>query len=317
MPPRIDLPDDLRNVPFSVRAAAERGVGRGRLAGPDLDRPFRGAREPVAPPTAGYDDAVARRRCRSFAPLLHSGQFFGFISAAYLWGCPIRVADPGVVHVCTPAPNRAPRRIGVMGHQVTDATARVESRSGLPVADAATTFLQLARLLTLDELVVAGDHLTHDPFVLDPRDIRPHVRLDDLTARVLAWHGRGRRHALDALELLRPGAESRMETLLRLLLWRAGFPEPEVNPELTGIRRRWIHRADLVYRSRRVIVEYDGDHHRTDTRQYENDIRRFDDFADDGWRVVRVRQRGVLVYPTDTIERVTSALGIGGTNPRR
>jgi very-short-patch-repair endonuclease len=57
-----------------------------------------------------------------------------------------------------------------------------------------------------------------------------------------------------------------------------------------------------------VIAEYDGDIHRTSTRQYERDIGRFDAAAELGWRVVRVRKRGVLVAPEDTVRRVTRAL---------
>jgi hypothetical protein len=63
--------------------------------------------------------------------------------------------------------------------------------------------------------------------------------------------------------LLRPGAESRPETLLRLLLGRAGLPEPEVNVDIRDDSGRFLGRADLVYPPWRTIVEYDGDQHRT------------------------------------------------------
>ncbi|MCU1405843.1 MAG: hypothetical protein JWQ43_2146, partial [Glaciihabitans sp.] len=52
----------------------------------------------------------------------------------------------------------------------------------------------------------------------------------------------------------------------------------------------WLGRADLVYPRWRTIVEYDGDQHRADTRQYEKDITRMETFADQGWNVVRVRR---------------------------
>ena len=240
---------------------------------------------------------------------------FSHSTAALLFLAPLpeRLAD--ALHVSAIDPVTPPRRPGVVGHQLSP-PARTTMRHGMPVVDASTTFLQLASVLPLDELIVLGDHLVHDPPVLDPRDIRPYVPLADLRLRVDTWNGRGRRRAIAAIAQLTTAAESRPETLLRLLLARAGLPAPEVNPELVGIRRRWTHRADLVYRDRRVIVEYDGDQHRTSTRQYELDIRRFDDFADDGWRVVRIRAHGLFSTPLETVDRVRSALTAGGTLPR-
>ena len=60
---------------------------------------------------------------------------------------------------------------------------------------------------------------------------------------------------------------------------------------------RFIGRGDLVYRHWRVIVEYDGDQHRTDTTQFDRDVRRLDDFAANGWRVVRIVGRSLLRRP--------------------
>ena len=99
-----------------------------------------------------------------------------------------------------------------------------------------------------------------------------------------------------------------METALRLLLIRAGLPEPELNQELFDDRGRWIGRFDMVYRDARVIVEYDGDQHRTSTTQYELDISRIDRAIAAKWRVVRVRARGIHVSPAHTIRRVREAL---------
>ena len=99
-----------------------------------------------------------------------------------------------------------------------------------------------------------------------------------------------------------------METLLRLLLLRAGLPEPELNQELYDDRGRWIGRFDMVHREARVIVESDGDQHREDTTQYELDISRIDRAIAARWTVVRVRARGVFVDPGDTIRRVREAL---------
>ena len=99
-----------------------------------------------------------------------------------------------------------------------------------------------------------------------------------------------------------------METALRLLLLRHGLPEPELNQNLFDDRGRWIGRFDMVYRDARVIVEYDGDQHRTSTTQYERDISRIDRAFAAKWTVVRVRARGIHVEPMNTVRRVREAL---------
>jgi very-short-patch-repair endonuclease len=45
---------------------------------------------------------------------------------------------------------------------------------------------------------------------------------------------------------------------------------------------------DLGWEDHLVAVEYDGDHHRTDRRQYVKDIRRIEMLERMGWIVVRV-----------------------------
>ncbi|MFB2597247.1 endonuclease domain-containing protein [Herbiconiux sp. P17] len=109
---------------------------------------------------------------------------------------------------------------------------------------------------------------------------------------------------------MREGAESRPESHLRLLLVGAGLPEPELNQEIFDSAGRWVARVDMVYRSERVIVEYDGDHHRTDPVQYEKDLRRVETLRDNGWTVIHVRKSGLYRTPAETLSRVTRALSV-------
>ena len=102
-----------------------------------------------------------------------------------------------------------------------------------------------------------------------------------------------------------------METALRLLVTRAGIPEPICGFELLDGRRR-IGWFDLAWPEFKVIAEYDGDGHRTSAYQYDRDIQRFDDAAEIEWKVVRVRKRGILVSPAETVRRVTRALHRSG-----
>lgn len=282
--------------------AHHQGVGEGRLRGRDLARPYRGIR---ASADLNPDDLV--QACRSYAPVL-ADHHFSHLTAARLWGCPLPTPfdrrEP--LHVTAASPGRAPRAVGVIGHHAKLAT--VALRHGLPVSDAASTWLQLAAMLPVDELVVCGDHLLMVPHVLDPHDLRPYVSLDELRERTAAFSGRGARTAASALKRVRRGSESRPETLLRLLLSREGLPEPELNVGVTDADGRWLGRGDLVYPRWRTVVEYDGDGHRSSRRQYERDMTRIEDFVHAGWSVVRVRSRGLFVTTGATAARVERAL---------
>lgn len=299
MPRRVILPPDLVARPFAVGPAVARGIGRDRLDSPDLVRPFHGVRA-----RAGSSVIDA------YVPRLRQHDRFSHTSALAVWGAPLpdRVLD--VVHVTTPVGRLdAPRARGVVGHQTS--SGGTGYHRDLPVSDVVTAFVESASLLTLDELVTVGDYLVLDPHVLDPSIMGPLTSLTALRRAAAASRGRGVRIARAAAELAREGVESPMETVLRLLLHRAGLPEPRCGFELNDGRRR-IGWFDLAWPAFRVIAEYDGDGHRTSTEQYDRDIQRFDDAAEIEWQVVRVRKRGIFGSPDVTVRRVTRALHRGG-----
>lgn len=282
---------------FRVAAALGLGVGPGRLRSPDLTRPFHGVRMPGS----------ASSRAGAYLPLLRRGDRFSHTTAAELWPLPLpppRSVDD--LHVTATLPRNRPRRPGVVGH-VTDRDAVVR-RHGMPLSEPAALFVELATMLGEEDLVAVGDALVLDPEVLDPLDIRPWIPSDELRAACAASRSPGCRRARRAVAQVRQGAESRPETLLRLLLIRSGLPEPEVNPVIRDARGRRIGRFDLVYRSAGVLVEYDGDQHRTSRVQYERDMTRLDRAIADGWRVIRIRSRGLFVVPQQTVDRVRAAL---------
>jgi hypothetical protein len=316
------------------------------MRGRDLDRPFRGVRVSVqpgneAPGVRQY--ALARRdwapddgpiwprpsfrataqvrdqelfdRCTALAVALPQGAFFSHLTAARLWPLPLPNARDEPVHVSVRRPQRPPRRSGVAGHVLVDPRATVVHRRDLPVVDPVTLFCQLASHLSLPDLVAVGDALVLEPVIPDAWEDRPWVPLGQLVERVELWRGRGKRNADRAVSLIRPGAESRPETLVRLTIGQAALPEPEVNVTIRDSRGRFIGRGDLVYRQWRVIVEYDGEQHRTDTRQFDRDVARLDDFAAHGWRVVRILGRSFFGNPAESMERVRRALLAAGWRP--
>lgn len=302
MPRRVPLPLDLASGPFLVEGGRGVGLGRGRLAGADLDRPFYGVRS-----------RGEWGRVQQYAPRLRPGDRFSHTTAVELWGAPLpQLGDD--VHVTAGPGLTRPRTTGVIGHE--GRTGSVTSRRGLPTSDALTAFLEAATLLDLDDLVAVGDYLVLDPRVLDPLDLRPHLTLEVLRAGAARFAGRGAKRARAASALVRPGVESPRETLLRLLLTRAGFPEPTCGYPLYDAEGL-IGWFDLAWPQFKVIAEYDGDQHRTSKLQYERDIARFDRAAAIKWNVVRVRDRGMIREPAVTVRRVAAALIGAGWAPRR
>lgn len=283
------------------------------MRGPDLERPHHGVRATRAD---AADDELTEllQRCRRAMPFMTRDHFFSHLTAARLWGCPLpnRLSPAEPLHISRHGSGSPPRRPGIAGHRSRDGLLRAVWRHGVPVSDPASTWLALATILPLDELVVCADWLVLDPHELDPHDPRPYSTLAELRERLSAFHGRGAVPLTHAIALARAGAESRPETLLRLLLGRAGLPEPEVNPDVLNANGRFIGRGDLTFRPWRTIAEYDGDQHRTNTAQYEKDIQRLERFADAGWTVVRIRKNTLFRRPSDAVARVRRALEARG-----
>ncbi|MBV8291778.1 MAG: hypothetical protein JOY55_08160 [Mycobacterium sp.] len=99
---------------------------------------------------------------------------------------------------------------------------------------------------------------------------------------------RGIRRAHIALSLVDAGAESPRETWLRLLLIRAGFPRPQTQVPVYDEYGQLVAVLDMGWEQLKLAVEYDGDHHRTDRRQFNKDIRRGEALTELGWIHVRV-----------------------------
>ena len=99
---------------------------------------------------------------------------------------------------------------------------------------------------------------------------------------------RGIRRARVALSLVDPGAESPRETWLRLLLIDAGYPHPSTQIPVYGDYGELVAVLDMGWENVKLAVEYDGDHHRSDRRQFNKDIRRAESLAEMGWTLVRV-----------------------------
>ena len=270
--PPASLPSGLDAPAFTVGDAMARGVTLRRLRARDLAAPFRGARTREA--VEEFES-----RARALYPLLSVDQVLSHTTAATLHGLPLpRRGEDGPLHVTTLGGGRAMRRDGVVGHR---AEARaVEMVRGLSATSPLATWCDLATMLPLDDLIAVGDSLV--------RRKGPIATTSELVAAVEACQGRGVRRLREALALVRPNTDSARETLLRLATVRAGFPEPIPNMPIRNEFGVVIAHGDLVWPAEKVVLEYEGEQHATDPRQFAIDIERINELEDLGWRVIRV-----------------------------
>jgi hypothetical protein len=148
----------------------------------------------------------------------------------------------------------------------------------LPVTSVARTAFDLGRHLPRGQGLARLDALMHaTPF-----------SFEDISVLAKGYRGaRGVRRLADVLPLVDGGAASPKESWLRLLLIDAGLPKPTTQiPVCDGWRP--VGLLDMGWEDYMVAVEYDGDQHRTDRRQFVKDINRLAKIQELGWIVIRV-----------------------------
>jgi hypothetical protein len=265
-------------------------IRQGTLSGYELRTKFR----TIFPDVYVADYAAPSLRLRSEAAWLWSrrrGVLTGLAAAAVHGSAWISDDEPIELIWRNPHP---PAGIVTHNNQRVqhDEVTRV---ADLPVTTVARTAYDLARRLPRDQALPHLDALMHaTPF-----------SNADVMLLAKRYHGaRGLRRLRAVLPLVDGGAASPKETWLRLVLIDAGLPIPATQiPVVDGY---WpVAFLDLGWKQFKVGVEYDGDHHRSDRRQYVKDQRRLRKLEALGWRVVRVIAED---KPDDIVRRVRDAL---------
>jgi very-short-patch-repair endonuclease len=126
----------------------------------------------------------------------------------------------------------------------------------------------------------------------------------ELLARRYAGR-RGIVQARRAVDLFDPGAQSPKESWLRVVLMQAGLPRPQTQIPVLNEFDCAIAYLDMGWEDVKVAVEYDGEQHRSDRRQYTWDVRRLEMLERLGWIVIRVLAGD---RPAEIIGRVRAAL---------
>ena len=273
--------------PFTTAQALDAGLTHDALAGPRFRRLFRGAHV-AADVEMGLTAWIAAARL-----VLPTDAAVSHTTAMRLHG----FEPAGRQDLEFSTNTRHPRRVpGIVLHR-RRGILHPRNVNGFPTLGPDRTFVDVAGRLRLPDLVAFGDHLVH----------RGLTTVDDLRWYVESRHLDGVRRARRVAPLVRAGAESPPESIVRLLLRFARLPEPEVNGVVHDAAGEFLARGDLVYRRWKVIVEYDGIHHERDPRTRQHDIRRRELLEAEGWIVIVVTAKD-LSRPDSVPARVHAAL---------
>lgn len=189
------------------------------------------------------------------------------------------------------------RRRGIAAHR---AVGRMDLRQhgGITLSSPAQCFCEIATDgATLIDLVVLGDSLVGSG-VITP---------EQLVAAADAWTHHGAARARRAAVLVRDGVDSPMESRLRMLVVLAGLPEPTVNFIIGHDSGDWKWRFDLCYPELKLLIEYDGGQHVTDSEQRARDLTRREELEHDGWRIITIQKEHIYGEPGRVLDRIRRA----------
>jgi hypothetical protein len=280
MTARHHPPKELSGRVFTTGEALGH-VGRGALAGDRYERLLHGVHMVTGPVDHGLRIEALRRRL-GFDPVLVGP------SAAWAWGARLARAE-SAVHVIVES--GLPPRPRVVPHRVPIHAADVAMSPFGPATTPARTCVDLARGLGTGTASWRW-RVAFVEAVLNATGTRAdEVRAAADDARRLRGLPRGR--AL--LGHVRDGAESVRETLLRLCIVAAGFPEPATQHVVVDVDGVFVARLDLGWEEYRAGAEYDGAVH-LDPERHAKDLARHNALRAIAWTVLQA-DRFTLARP--------------------
>ncbi|MEJ5921060.1 hypothetical protein [Bifidobacterium thermophilum] len=218
--------------------------------------------------------------------------------------------------VSLPSQPRA-RGTGIKEHRwhIGSPASVIAHHNGLHTLDPIHSWAQLATQRTLEELIIIGDaiattlaggnaplsrelaqrlHATQARLqASQPQQRIPAQTTIIETIRRFAdrqerYHGK--KACITAAQYIACGSMSMQETRVRLALVQHGLPLPECNHEISHLafNSGMPFTLDLAWPAARVGIEYDGDHHRTDRRQWRNDHAKRNRLQQHGWHIFTI-----------------------------
>jgi very-short-patch-repair endonuclease len=215
-------------------------------------------------------------------------------SAGALWGLSFDAQEPEI----TASLHRRP---GLVVHKGAIRPGETLTVDGIRVTKVGRTLLDLAEVLTVEQLVDAIDKATN----------ARHLGRGTLRPVINGARGRrGLKPLKQALLITRPQdvlTRSELERRALRLIRRARLEAPEVNVRLHG------YEVDLLWRQHRLVVELDSREHHE--HAFERDRRRDADLLSRGWRVLRLTWRQVVNDPAWVTEVISGCAPTTGAGP--
>lgn len=318
------LPDALPWIVFTRAEALRARVSDDRLRRADLETLRRGLYTRPGM-TIGETD-IAAAMCRADRDAVVVGP-----SAARILGLPLprsmeTWSRGRPVHVSVPGGRRGsddivrwrelrlrPDEVLKLGFRRGRAEVPIHERpvSPLRLTTRTRTWRDLGLLLPHWRLVAIGDHLVRRPRAHYEGDRQqPWCTIEDLRRACTGPNARLLRRALEDVQV---GADSPMETLLRLAFRDAGLPRPLINRPLVGPDGTH-HEPDFQWPEFQVCAEYDGSSH-ADSEQVERDIRRSRRVRYAGWSEVRLYRKDTDRQCAEAVRLVREELISRGWRP--
>lgn len=191
----------------------------------------------------------------------------------------------------------------MLGSQVDAARVIVVSLEGLRVLSPVHTWMSLARVLSLGDLVAAADFLLTPAF---GSSVPALATIDALNDVLRAARVPGAPLLRQAARLAQRGPLSRPESLSRVLFVSAGIPAPVANFRLSPLIT-----LDEAWESVRFGFEYLGDQHRSPA-QFARDVRRRELIAEHGWDILEATKDDLFAHPHQLVARLRSRLSERG-----
>jgi len=306
----IPVPSKLASAPFTLSKAQAAGLARPQLwKRASIEAGSKGI---YRPKDWAFDLESAARSLSAASP----GAWISHVTAAKIHGfsLPPWLSDSHELHLSKPRTLPAVRRKGVIGHTVVVSEGEIELSHGMWISTRSRTWLDLARILPLNELVSVGDELIRVPRPEFEQRELPFTTIHELRIMVDRHKNlQGVVRAREALDLMRVGADSAPETALRLAMLDAGLPDPELQVRLY-INDPFSPSADLGYRQRRVAIQYDGGHH-LGPEQILSDRRRDKAFEAAGWTVLIFGKSDLADNFANATRQIKKALRNGWVDP--
>lgn len=306
----MDQPTEMGipTTPFTLREAKQNGLRPSRLRRRDLVNVSKSIYRPV-----DWDfDLISAARVLSEAT---PDAWVSHSTAARIHTMilPPWLAESNELHLSKVQKLPPTRRKGISGHTVLAFADEVATINGIRMSTKARTWLDLAAAVGLHDLVAMGDQLIRIPrAVFEGRDT-PHTTLTELKTMVSRHRNlQGIVRAREALDLMRVGSDSGPETMLRLAMYDAGLPEPDLQVKLYD--RDDSASADLGYKELKIALQYDGAHHLDDAQRW-SDRRRDKQFTQAGWTALVFNRNDLDNGFDEAIRRIKKAIRAGVVSP--